>query len=101
MKVAYIVGPYRAGSGRAVIDNVRAAERTAIKYWRMGYAVICPHTNTAFFDGVCPDETWLIGDVEIMKRCDVVIVMQDWSSSQGSINEVAIAKKEKKELIFE
>lgn len=56
MKVVYVAGPYRGPSEWAVKCNIEAAERVAIALWQQGYAVICPHKNTAFFGGAAPDE---------------------------------------------
>ena len=87
MKLAYIAGPYRAETPSGIVKNIRNAEAVAIKYWQKGYAVICPHKNTALFDGLCPDETWLDGDIEILKRCDLVVMATGWRNSAGSIYE--------------
>ena len=48
MKLAYIIGPYRADTIYQIKKNIEKAEETALKYWKKGYAVICPHLNTAF-----------------------------------------------------
>ena len=101
MRVAYIAGPYRAKNGRTVLENVRAAEKVAIKYWRLGYAVICPHKNTEFFDGLCPDSVWLEGDLEIVKRCDVIVMMVGYEESSGAKVELELAASCGIEIIFE
>ena len=59
MKVAYVAGPYRAPTPYQTLRNIREAEYIALKLWKMGYAVICPHKNTSLFDGECDDSTWL------------------------------------------
>lgn len=91
MLIAYIAGPYRANTEWGVEQNIAKAEAVALKYWKLGYAVICPHKNTAHFGGAMPDETWLEGDIEIMKRCDVVVMSQGWEDSVGSVVEHRIA----------
>ena len=100
MKVAYIVGPYRAKTVSGIAQNIQTAEKYAIKYWRRGYAVICPHKNTAFFDGECPDEVWLEGDMEFLRRSDVVIAIPGWEDSKGSVKEIKMARKLKKKIIY-
>jgi hypothetical protein len=100
MKVAYIAGPYRAGHGRTILENCRAAEQIAIKFWRLGYAVICPHKNTEFFDGLAPDSIWLDGDLEILKRCDTIVIMSSWKDSSGATNELNLAQQLGKEIIY-
>lgn len=101
MKVAYIAGPYRADTPHGIVQNIRNAEVIAIDYWRRGYAVICPHKNTALFDGLCPDHVWLEGDIEILKRCDVIIMMRGWRSSSGARNELDIATRQGLEVIYD
>ena len=100
MKIAYIAGPYRAKNGRTILDNIRAAEQVALEYWKKGYAVICPHLNTAFFDGHCPDSTWLDGDLKILSRCDVIVMMPTYMESSGAIAELQLAGDLGIEIIY-
>ena len=93
MKLAYIAGPYRNLDICGVVENIRRAESVAVKYWKLGYAVICPHKNTALLDGHCPDSVWLEGDLEMVRRCDVVVAMRDWVNSAGARAEVALANE--------
>jgi hypothetical protein len=93
MKVAYVAGPYKASTTYKTLKNIREAEYVALKLWKMGYAVICPHKNTSLFDGECEETVWLDGYLEIIKRCDVVVPLPSWLESGGSIIEVAYAKK--------
>lgn len=92
-KVAYISGPYRAPTIRGIVENIRRAEAVALEYWRQGYAVICPHLNTRLFDGACPDETWLAGDLVILERCDVIVMIPRWENSAGALAELNHARE--------
>lgn len=87
MKVVYIAGPFRAANAWLVEQNIRNAENLALEVWRIGAAVICPHTNTRFFDGAAPDDIWLKGDLEILKRCDAVLLTYNWRRSTGATAE--------------
>ena len=87
MKLAFISGPYRADTPRGIVENIRKAESVALELWRMGYAVICPHKNTSLFDGFCDDSVWLDGDIEILKRCDLIVMISSWETSKGSLLE--------------
>lgn len=97
MKVAYIIGPFRAENSWEMEQNIRRAETFALEIWKLGYAVICPHTNTRFFQGAAPDNMWLDGDIEILGRCDIAFtVPKDLGgpnilSSSGSVKEMRIA----------
>lgn len=93
MKVIYIAGPFRALTAWGIEQNVRAAEELALEAWRAGFAVICPHTNTRFYDGALPNDVFLRGDLEIVKRCDAVLLLPNWRDSAGAVAEVEVAKE--------
>jgi len=94
MKVAYVAGPYRSKEGvRGIVENIRRAESLALHLWNCGYAVICPHKNTALFDGAEPDDVWLDGDLAVMRRCDAVFVMDNHEHSSGVRAEIAEAQR--------
>ncbi len=84
MKVIYIAGPFRAANSWDMEQNIRRAEELALEAWRLGFAVVCPHTNTRFFHGAAEDSIWLDGDIEIMRRCDAVLFTPDWERSSGA-----------------
>jgi hypothetical protein len=96
LKVIYLAGRYRDPRGAFYIHtNILEAERHALWIWLHGAAAICPHKNTAFFDGAhgIPDEVWLEGDKEILRRCDAVFAMPGWDSSKGARAEVELAQE--------
>lgn len=82
MIVLYVAGPFRGPSAWDIENNIRAAESVALDLWRAGAAVVCPHTNTRFFDGAAPDGVFLRGDLEILKRCDGIVMVQGWQRSE-------------------
>lgn len=87
--MAYVAGPYRGSCIYKTVQNIRAAEAVAVELWGLGYAALCPHKNTALFDGALgpSDEMWLAGALELMKRCDFVVMVPGWESSAGSLVE--------------
>ncbi len=103
MRVAYCSGPYRDSNLRQVIANIREAERVAIELWRLGYAVLCPHTNTQLFDGIFEegkittgDPTlngmkFIEGDKEFLARLiadrDIIVMLRGWEDSEGANEE--------------
>jgi hypothetical protein len=92
VKVVYVAGPFRGPSAWHVAENVRAAERVAFKVWEAGAAAICPHANTAHFDGALPDHVWLDGDLALLDRCDALVTVPGWQASTGARAEVARAQ---------
>lgn len=75
--------------------HIDAAAVVARELWSMGFAVICPHMNTAMMDGVSiPDRTFLDGDLEMLRRCDVIVMLPTWVNSHGARNEKEFAESE-------
>jgi hypothetical protein len=101
MKVAFICGPYRADTIHGIVQNIRKAEYYAKKYWQKGYCVICPHKNTALFDGVCQNAVWLNGAKELLSRADILVLIPGWQNSSGSMDEWKLAKELEKEILEE
>lgn len=107
MKVAYIAGPYRAFKAdggfslAGVWDNIMRARKVGEKYWHKGYACVIPHLNTMFMDCDVSDEHWLNGDLEILKRCDVIIMCPGWLNSNGAKAELEFAQKNGLQVIYE
>lgn len=79
MKVIYVAGKYKANIEWGLVENIRHAERIALELWRQGWAVICPHKNTAHFGGSLrgynTEREWLDGDLEILRRCDAIYML--------------------------
>ena len=93
MKVIYIAGPFRGPNAWEIEQNIRRAETLALEVWKLGAAAICPHANTRFFQNAAPDKVWLDGDLEILKRCDAILMTDDWEKSEGAKAEYTFAKK--------
>jgi hypothetical protein len=92
MLVAYVAGPYRSETIYDIEQNIQRAKRLAAELWKRGYAVICPHANSGFMDGVCDDETFLEGELELLRRSDFVVVLNGWEGSGGTRKELELAK---------
>ena len=100
MRVMFISGPYRAKTESELEDHIRTAEKAAIHFWQRGWAVFCPHKNSAHFGGLCPDSHWLDGDLEILRRSDAICMIKGWSQSEGAKAELKLAEELGKEIIF-
>lgn len=84
MKVIYVAGPFRGPNSWEIEQNIRRAETLALEVWRAGAAALCPHTNTRFFKGAADDRVWLDGDLELLARCDAILMTPDWERSSGA-----------------
>lgn len=87
IRVVYIAGPFR---GRPVTDQwdqqqkIHRAAVLAHQVWAAGFVALCPHLNTAPFQGSLDDAIWLEGDLELLRRCDAVLMTEDWRMSVGA-----------------
>jgi hypothetical protein len=85
MEIVYISGPYRAKTHNGVRRNILRAEAVAMKYWRLGYGVICPHKNCEMIDDDDLCDRIMEADLEILERCaDKVVMVPEWENSEGS-----------------
>ena len=82
--------------------NIQIARNSAIKLWEAGYAVFCPHLNTAYFDRdcKCTYEDYIEGDLLILKYCDIVAFLPGWRESKGSVIEHEYSKKIGKKIKY-
>lgn len=95
MKIAYVIGPYRASTIYGIRKNIIVAEQIGAELAAYGVFPYVPHKNTAFFDGAAPDELWLKGNLEILERgiADFAVVAPGWERSSGSGGEIQACRK--------
>ncbi|MGY6214947.1 DUF7768 domain-containing protein [Methylolobus aquaticus] len=87
--LAYVAGPYRDRRGTYYVDqNIWAARQLAAGLWARGFTAVCPHLNTSHFDGLVSDQAFLDGTLEMMRRCDLVVITSTWHTSAGTIGEI-------------
>lgn len=93
MKLIYIAGPYRAATPWGVEQNIRAAEDVAVRVHKAGMFAVCPHANSRHMEGIADDAHFLAGTLEMMRRCDAVLLVDGWLKSEGSCAEVNEAER--------
>lgn len=89
----YVAGRYRAATREAVAANIEAARQVGVQAARLGWYPVIPHANTAHMelDLEHGDEFWLAGTLELMTRCDAVVLVDGWEGSVGTAGEIAKA----------
>lgn len=87
----YVAGRYRAPTREAVAANIAAARAVGVYAASLGWYPCIPHVNTAHFEDDLPDlgdEFWLAGTLELMSRCDAVVLVDGWETSLGTAGEI-------------
>ena len=89
----YVAGRYRAATREAIAENIEAARLVGVAAARLGWYPVIPHCNTAHMelDLQHDDEFWLAGTLELMTRCDAVVLVDGWETSIGTAGEIAKA----------
>ena len=98
-KILYIAGPYRAATINKTYHNIHEARRRMEWAWVNGYIPICPHMNSAFIDGIVEDEVIFSGYCRLVAGCDVIMMIDGWEESNGSIEELIVAERNQLERI--
>jgi dienelactone hydrolase len=101
MKVCFVSGAYRSDDENEVFNNIIHARKVARMLWEEGYAVLCPHANSAFMGSAKLNDAFIEGDLELLRRSDVVCMIQGWEQSEGAKAEYALAVELGKAIIFE
>lgn len=86
-KIIYISGKIRDDSLFKQECNIIDAMSVALECWKLGYPTICPHGNTHLFDGELTWEEFITGDLLILDRCDIIIMVEGWQESTGAMRE--------------
>ena len=88
MKIVYLAGPYRADTAAEVERNIQNARRYHMALTEAGIFSFCPHVHMAHYDGLQEEQWFLDGTMEMMRRCDALVVMPGWEESDGTNREI-------------
>jgi len=61
--------------------------------WELGLLHYCPHANSPQVGATDVDyETWMRMDLEVLRRCDWILMLDGWGSSEGCRREFNLAQ---------
>ena len=100
--VIYISGKYKDKNREAEAQNIAKARGVAIVLWEAGFMVFCPHLNTAHFedDCKCSYGDYLRADLEMVRRSDAMIMVDNWHDSRGAKEERKLAMQYRKPIFY-
>ena len=92
--VVFVSGAYTAVTEFEKGINIAKATAMAIRLWNLGYSPFCPHSNSANFEFFCKEcdyDGFLAGCITMLKRCDCVLLLDNWKQSKGANAEMQVA----------
>ena len=86
MKLIYISGKYTDKNYTEISKNILKARELAVKVWDKGHVALCPHLNTYHFEIDCEAsyEQYIEGDLLLVKKCDGMLMLDNWKESKGA-----------------
>lgn len=89
----YTAGPYSTDTDDGITANIEAARKVAIEVWEAGHTALTPHLNTFHFERDCKAtyEQYMSGDLDMVSRCDAVLMLPGWEGSKGACMEYEYA----------
>src|SRR5579864_9174443 len=81
-------GPTHDGKSFMAIErNILNAREQAIRVMQLGGCVaLCPHLNSYHMelDFCAEQDFWYNADLELLRRCDAMILISGWEHSKGA-----------------
>lgn len=91
MKLVYIAGKFRGANAWDIAVN--QAEAAAMRVAELGGMPVVPHSLGQRTAGTLNEDFWLAGTMLLLSRCDGILLLPSWTTSQGSIAESKCAKE--------
>lgn len=92
LPMAYLSAPMSAPDALTRQLHHLAARRTSHELWEAEVLHYCPHTNSpAIGSSDVAYESWMAMDLEVIRRCDFVVMSGSWRESPGCRRELAMA----------
>lgn len=93
MRLIYISAPFSAGNNWDFEANVRKAEQVAKVIADNGGVPVSRHSLFKRFSGTITGSFWINAAVEVMKKCDAVVLLPGWNDSPGASYENTVARE--------
>jgi nucleoside 2-deoxyribosyltransferase len=99
--IVYVAGPYRSEDSWEVHANIRRAKEMGDELIQEGIMPLIPHKNTELCEHLNTSQFFLDGTLELMRRCDALLIVPKYENSEGTLGEIAEARKLGKPVFFD
>ena len=84
MRLVFIAGKFAGANAWEIACNVHIAEGVALRVAQLGGMPVVPHSLGRSMFGTLPEEFWRAGCLELLGRCDGIVLLPSWSNSPGA-----------------
>lgn len=84
MKLVFIAGKFAGANAWQIACNVHEAEAVALRVAELGGMPVVPHSLGRSMFGTLPEQFWRAGYLELLGRCDGILLLPSWGSSVGA-----------------
>jgi hypothetical protein len=94
MRLIYVAGPLMGPNDWEIRRHIHCAAALGYEVAKLGAYPVIPHTNTgSVFIGTVDTAFWCAGTLELLRRCDAVILVMGWEDSKGATAEFDEARR--------
>ena len=86
MRLVYIAGPYTAPTRVETSAHVQRAREAAAEVAALGLDLfpVVPHLLGDGYEDARGPGWWYAGTLELLRRCDAVLLLEGWHESKGA-----------------
>jgi hypothetical protein len=90
--MGYLSAPMSAPDALQRTRNHLVALDASARLWEMEALHYCPHRNSPQVGtSDVPYERWIAMDLEVLRRCNYIVMVGQWNASLGCRRELAVA----------
>jgi hypothetical protein len=93
VKLVFLAGKFSGANAWEIACNTHRAEAVALQVAELGGMPVVPHSLGRSMFGTLPEEFWRAGCLEVLGRCDGILLLPRWSDSTGACAEARHADK--------
>lgn len=104
MVLVYIAGPYSAATQAGIEENVKAAQKLGAEVMTAfpgKVLAVVPQSLGKGLEDRGDYKFWIAATLELMRRCDGVVLRHNWRNSPGAVGEVDEAIRQRMPIVVE
>lgn len=104
MVLIYVAGAYSASTQEGIEANIKAAQKLGAEVMTAfpgKVLAVVPQSMGKGLEDRGDYKFWCAATIELMKRCDGVVLRHNWRNSPGAVGEVDVALRMRMPIVVE